>query len=287
MTPLDQALAYTEKGWPVFPCRWDGGPRLRKTPLTRNGFKDAFRDPVAIRRWWARWPDALIGMPTGKASGFVVLDVDVKRPEANGFDSLEDLGHSILPETPMAHTESGGLHVYFRCPEQDVRNNASRIAPGLDVRANGGYVIVPSPGSGYSWDSVWNLDTVEPAAAPIWLWPAATSRPITSAPIVLRCKGLTRYSEKALDAAFESIVQAPAGAQEATLNAESFSIGTLAGAGGVPEGLALKALLSAANRMPDHDPAWPWRREEIEAKVRRAFQDGCAHPRRPEARRAG
>jgi hypothetical protein len=37
-----------------------------------------------------------------------VLDVDVKRAEANGFDSLEDLGHSILPETPMAHTESGG-----------------------------------------------------------------------------------------------------------------------------------------------------------------------------------
>src|SRR5689334_2818362 len=102
MTPLEQALDYTNRV-PVFPCRWDGGPRLRKTPLTRNGFKDASCDHTTIRESWTRWPQALIGMPTGKISGFVVLDVDVKRPEANGFDSLEDFGRSIPTETPMAH----------------------------------------------------------------------------------------------------------------------------------------------------------------------------------------
>jgi Bifunctional DNA primase/polymerase, N-terminal len=134
VTPLDQALEYVLRGWAVFPCRWDGGPRLRKTPLTRNGFKDASRDQKTVYQWWVRWPTALIGLPTGEVSGVVVLDVDVKRSQANGFDSLEDLGHSILPETPMAHTESGGLHVYFRCPDRDVRNSAGHIAPGLDVR---------------------------------------------------------------------------------------------------------------------------------------------------------
>jgi len=286
MTPLDQALAYLERGWAVFPCRWDGGPRLRKTPLTRNGFKDASRDPKAVRLWWARWPAALIGLPTGEASGVVALDIDVKRSEANGFDSLEDLGHSILPETPMAHTESGGLHVYFRYPDRDVRNSAGRIAPGLDVRANGGYVIVPSPDSGYSWDSVWNYDTAEPLVAPDWLWPPPPSRPQTSAPI-LKSDGLTRYGEAALDAACNAILRAPPGQQEPTLNVECFSIGTLAGAGGVPKELALRALLHTAHRMPDHDSRWPWRACEIETKVRRAFSDGYAQPRRVEVRRVG
>jgi Bifunctional DNA primase/polymerase, N-terminal len=283
MTPLQ----YAERGMPVFPCRWDGGPRLRKTPLTRNGFKDASYDPEIISAWWARWPEALIGLPTGEVSGHVVLDVDVKRPEANGFDSLEDLGRSILPETPMAHTESGGLHVYFRCPDRDVRNSASRIAPGLDVRANGGYVIVPSPGSGYEWDSVWNFDTVEPVEAPDWLWPTPPSRPRTGAPPNFQCAGLSRYAEAALDAACNAIIGAPAGQQETTLNVEAFSLGTLAGAGGVPADLALKALLAAASRMPDHDPRWPWRSEEIDFKVRRAFRDGQAHPRHGRVRRAG
>jgi len=287
MTPLDQALVYTTSGWPVFPCRWDGGPRLRKTPLTRNGFKDASRDPQIVTAWWARWPQALIGLPTGEISGLGVLDIDVKRPEANGFDSLADLGRSILPETPMAHTESGGLHIYFRRPEREIRNSASRIAPGLDTRGTGGYVIAPSPDSGYTWDSVWNFDSCKPIEAPDWLWPPPPSRPRIAAPPDLRCSGLSRYAEAALDAACSAILHAPSGQQEATLNGEAFSIGTLAGAGGVPAALALRALLSAASRMPDHDSRWPWRPEEIDLKVRRAFRDGQAHPRHYEVRRVG
>jgi hypothetical protein len=283
MTPREQALAYS---WPVFPCRWDGGPRLRKTPLTSNGFKDASDDPETIKAWWTRWPEALIGLPTGAISGLIVLDIDVKRPEANGFDSLEDLGRSILPETPMAHTESGGVHVYFRCPCKDVRNSAGRIGAGLDVRANGGYVIAASPGSGYTWDSVWNFNSVEPVVAPDWLWPAPPARPRIAAPPRFECSGLSRYGEAALDAACGVILRAAAGQQEATLNTEAFSIGTLAGAGGIPEAIALKALLAAANRMPNHDPAWPWRWEDIDFKVRRAFRDGLAHPRR-DARHVG
>jgi hypothetical protein len=284
MTPLEQALQYIERGWLIFPCRWDGGPRLRKTPLTRNGFKDASSNSGTVTAWWARWPQALIGLPTGTVSGVVVLDVDVKRPEANGFDTLEDLGRS-LPETPMVHTESGGLHLYFRCPDRDVRNNAGRIGPGLDVRANGGYVILPSPGSGYQQDSVWNFETCQPIEAPAWLWPAPPSRPRLIGPRMLECMGLSRYAEAALDAACMAILRAPAGQQESVLNAEAFSIGTLAGCGGVPADIALTALLAAANRMPDHDPRWPWRPEEIEFKVRRAFKDGLAHPRMVEVRR--
>jgi bifunctional DNA primase/polymerase-like protein len=283
MTPLDAALEYAATGLPIFPCNPKPGPG-RNRPLTRRGFYDASRDPDMIRRWWSSWPDARIGMPTGRASGRWVLDIDVKRPEANGFDTLEDLGHALLPETPMAHTASGGLHVYFNAADRELKCSAGLLGPGLDVRGDGGYVIVPSPESGYEWDPFWNFDTVEPVPAPAWLWPPKPARPSIAAGPIKPVAGLSRYGERAIESACNAIAHAPCGEQERVLNAECFSIGTLAGAGAVPADIALRALLRAAGTMPDHDPRWPWRPEEIDLKVRRAFNAGLASPR--EARNA-
>ena len=76
------ALAYAERfGWPVLPCK----PR-DKTPLTPNGLRDATTDPEQIRTWWARFPKANIGIPTGVVTGFDVLDVD-----GGGDETLEGL----------------------------------------------------------------------------------------------------------------------------------------------------------------------------------------------------
>jgi putative DNA primase/helicase len=124
MTPLEAALAYAARGWPVFPCSWHGP--ARKRPLTRNGFHEAATDLDALSRWWRQWHDALIGAPTGAAIGAVVLDIDVKDDLANGWDTLEDLGHA-LPDTPTAHTASGGLHAYFAKPERELRCSAGLI----------------------------------------------------------------------------------------------------------------------------------------------------------------
>jgi len=214
-------------------------------------------------------------------SGVVALDIDVKNPPTNGYDSLEDLGH-VLPATPMVHTLSCGLHVHFANPERELRCSAGLIGPGLDVRGDGGYVIVPSPGSGYEWDPIHGPDSAL-AAAPQWLWPAKLSRPFPTRPI-RPVTGLDHYGEAAIEAACNAIARAGPGEQERTLNAESFSIGTLAGAGAIPAGLALQAVLHAARSMPDHDPRWPWRAEEIDLKVRRSFNAGMTHPR--EVRRA-
>jgi hypothetical protein len=276
MTAAEQAQAYAKTGWPVFPCR-EAGP-LRKRPYVARGFHAATRDPEIIGRWWRQWPQALIGVPTGAASDIVVLDIDVKDPRADGFDTLEDLG-IILPATPMVHTPSGGLHCLFANPARELKCNAGLIGPGLDVRAEGGYVIVPSPGSGYYWDPVWNLDTVTPLPAPDWLWPHRPSRPLGKIPTFTLGEGLTAYGRAALERACEAIAHAGPGMQEKTLNAECFSIGTLAAAGGLPAGLALRTLFKAASAMPDHDAAWPWRAEEIDLKVRRAFEAGQARPR--------
>jgi putative DNA primase/helicase len=168
-TPLDVALDYARLGWPVFPCHWHG--LRRKQPLIQHGLRAATTDEAQIRAWWARWPEALIGLPTGKPSGLVVLDIDVKDDRANGYDTLDDLGKSILPEAPMVHTASGGLHVYFATIEVEIRNSIGKggLGPGLDVRGEGGYVIAPSPNSYYSWDPVCNFDTTPPPPAPAWL----------------------------------------------------------------------------------------------------------------------
>jgi Bifunctional DNA primase/polymerase, N-terminal len=185
-------------GWRVFPCI-PHGPR-RKQPLTPNGFQDASADPSVIADWWHRWPDALIGVATGPAGGFVVLDVDIKFRDRNGFDTLDALGFAVLPETPMVHTASGGLHLYFRLPDNlEIRNTQGAegrgIGPGLDWRGRGGYVIVPPPGSGYEWDRHCNLDTTALAPVPTALLPREPQRQSLARPI-RPSTGLSRMLEK-------------------------------------------------------------------------------------------
>jgi Bifunctional DNA primase/polymerase, N-terminal len=110
MKPLDAALAYAGRGWPVFPCRWEG--ERRKRPLIEGGFHAATIGEAQTRGWWRRWPGALIGVPTGCAIGAVVLDVGVKDNRANGFDALDVLGFAILPNTPVAHRKRWAAPVF-------------------------------------------------------------------------------------------------------------------------------------------------------------------------------
>ncbi len=159
---LSAALAYARRGVPVFPCEPGG-----KRPLTRNGHWDATTDPHAIERWWKRWPSANLGVPTGEKSGLVVLDVD---PDDGGLESLARLEreHGPLPRTARARTGGGGTHVFFRYPgagEAEVRNSAGWLGRGLDVRGEGGYVVVPPSRtrSAYGW-----TDRSPPAGAS-WL----------------------------------------------------------------------------------------------------------------------
>jgi putative DNA primase/helicase len=284
-TPDAAVLDYAQRQWPVFPCHWHG--ECRKRPLVVYGLHAATRDEAQIRQWWQRWPSALIGVPTGKASGFVVLDIDVKDPRSYGYDTLAELGFAILPVTRMVHTSSDGLHLHFDPGGHEIRNTAGKkgrgIGRGLDWRGEGGYVIVPSPGSGYWWDPHWNLDNALLAPVPAELMPREPIRLATDRP-VRRTAGLSPYAEAVLDGACRRIIGAPDGEQEQTLNAEAFAIGTLAGAGAIPSDFARGALIWAARQIPDYDHRHPWRAAEIVRKVNRAFEDGVRHPR--EARRA-
>ena len=90
---------------------------------------------------------------------------------------------------------------------------------------------------------------------------------------------LTDYGKAALLSAATMILNAPNGKQEWTLNAQSFAIGTAAGAGIVPVALALDILLTAARALQNYDASRPWRLGQAEAKVTRSFTQGMARPR--------
>ncbi len=154
------ALAYAGRGVPVFPCVPGG-----KRPLTHNGFWDATTQARRIEAWWGRWPAANVGVPTGRRSGLLVLDAD---PRDGGFESLALLEreNGPLPETARARTGGGGVHVFFGYPAgETVRNSAGMLGAGLDVRGEGGYVVVPPSRTqaAYEW-----IDR-SPPAGPEWL----------------------------------------------------------------------------------------------------------------------
>ncbi len=141
---MEWALKYARRGWPIFPCE----PRGNK-PLTEHGLKDASANEETIRAWWTHWPDANIGHPTGQ---HVVLNVDGTKGER----SLQELEvkRGTLPATLTAKTGKG-RHLYFTPNGTRIRNSAGKLGPGLDVRGDGGYVILPpsvhARGARYHW----------------------------------------------------------------------------------------------------------------------------------------
>ena len=116
--------------FPSFPCL------PNKRPACPHGFKDATTADAELATVWSRHPGELIGVPTGTASGLAVLDIDPR----NGGRVWWETNRSRLPQTRTHRTRSGGLHALFR-HRPGLRNSAGRIAPGVDVRAEGGYVI--------------------------------------------------------------------------------------------------------------------------------------------------
>ncbi|HEY7117511.1 MAG TPA: bifunctional DNA primase/polymerase [Tepidisphaeraceae bacterium] len=174
---------YAERGLAVFPlytiergqcsCGRATCPSAGKHPiatLVPHGVLEATTDRAALAQWWAIYPDANVGVATGDASGVVVIDIDLGGEDI--FDNLIAL-HGKLEPTWMAGTGSGGIHLYYQMPGADIRNSASAIGPGIDVRGNGGYVVAPPSrhvsGAAYCWDDSWHPDQVALGALPEWL----------------------------------------------------------------------------------------------------------------------
>jgi hypothetical protein len=123
-------MALIDEGLPCFPCH------LNKKPATPHGYKDATSNRETVTELWMRYPAPLIGVPTGELSGLDVLDID----QRHSGDSWLQQRRARLPTTRVHQTRSGGFHLFFQ-HESGLRCSAGRIATGVDVRADGGYVI--------------------------------------------------------------------------------------------------------------------------------------------------
>jgi len=267
-TLVDAAIAM---GVPVFPCD------DQKRPLTAHGFKDATANPDEIRRLFTNPRAAMIGMPTGEITGIVVVDVDVKDGRT-GMEWLNDNSHR-LPQTRTIRTGSGGLHIYLRWPGQPIRNSAGKIAPGIDVRGSGGYVVVP-PSPGYAI-----ADDSEVAEVPDWLMPilappAPPERHTAPAQTPMPSRthnpdGGTHYGVAALESECDAIRRAWDGSKHHTLNKAAFSIGGLVAAGELQEGFAFTELSAALSDIRHACKDF----RHAQNTLRTAFQDGMRQPR--------
>ena len=159
-----QVLRLTRRGWRLFPCEARG-----KRPLIVDWPSKASCDPDRIGSWLNQWPNCNWAVVTGAESGFFVLDVDGEQ----GQQSLRSLagGWEQVPETLAVKTASCG-HLYFRWPENvEIRNSAGKLGLGLDIRGEGGYVIVPPSvhPSGHTYHWLGQGEHTPLAPAPPWL----------------------------------------------------------------------------------------------------------------------
>ena len=132
MILLEAALRYSELGYPVFPC-----VPGTKTPLTEHGHLDATTDPERIEDWWTQRPNANVAIAT---AGLAVIDIDA------GSTWLADTPERAmeLAVAPLSLTANDGRQYVFRQPAgRQWRNTTGRIAPNVDTRADGGYIVVP------------------------------------------------------------------------------------------------------------------------------------------------
>ncbi|MGB9798533.1 MAG: phage/plasmid primase, P4 family [Thermanaerothrix sp.] len=184
---ITELVTYSLRGWRVFPVHsvqngrcTCGNPNCQspgKHPigaLVPRGFKDATIDLDQIAAWWMMQPEANVGIATGRESGLVVLDVD---PRHDGGATLLDLEAKFgrLPATLEALSGGGGRHLYFKYPAgvQYLKSSVGALGPGLDIRADGGFVVAPPSihisGNAYLWEASSDPENDEPADLPGWL----------------------------------------------------------------------------------------------------------------------
>ncbi|MBI3865545.1 MAG: bifunctional DNA primase/polymerase, partial [Planctomycetia bacterium] len=156
---LESAHRYADLGYRVFPC----APGT-KQPLTKNGVLDASSDIVQVEQWWTERPNANIGLST---DGLIAIDVESDDNPWLNADPERRLSMSI---GPVSFTPGSGLHYVYRQPAGRAwHNTVKKLAPDVDTRANGGYIVLPPSvvegGKSYRWAPSSELD-VSPANLP-------------------------------------------------------------------------------------------------------------------------
>ncbi|XVS60699.1 bifunctional DNA primase/polymerase [Actinosynnema sp. CA-299493] len=270
MTRYRAALAAAERGWPVMPLRPHG-----KTPALRGWDDEATLDPDRIRRWWSRRAYN-VGISCGPA-GLLVVDLDVPHGREAFARRAWQHGDEDPRDTYTVATPSGGEHRYFRAPDVPLGNTAGRIAPHVDTRGVGGYVV--AAGSLLGHDRYRVVRDAPVAPAPEWLVAVLTPPPREDLPIPAQRPSPRRvdaYRAAVVEGEAERVREARPGARAHIVFTAACRLGELVGAGWLDQATAMAVLLSAAAR---HDGVEGWTGREALHHVENGIALGRRQPR--------
>lgn len=144
MANLKQAaLHYVSMGFSIFPL----SARTKEPSIPSwTSYRISHAPAESVSEWWTKAPESNIGLPTGALNKIVVVDLD--GPEGLAF------GQSKKLFSPVTSLTGNGRQLFYQWKD-GVRNSAGKIAPGVDIRGEGGYVVAPSSvhpnGRTYRW----------------------------------------------------------------------------------------------------------------------------------------
>jgi Bifunctional DNA primase/polymerase, N-terminal len=234
-----------------------------------HGYLDASTDPLEVR------PGSLIAVATGAIGGIDVIDIDPR----NGGDRWLHASRHRIPLTRTHETPSGGQHLIFK-HSPGLRCSASRIAPGVDVKADGGYIVW--------WPSALCRVLCDGPVADFPMWVTGGDMGVTSkadrdgsyATPIPPSEYEINYANKALGNAFLELRECQPGGRNTKLNALAYKMGRLIARGWISRARVETMLLLAAEQcgLVDDD-GLPQCRATIDSGIR-------AGTERPYIRRA-
>jgi hypothetical protein len=252
---LTAALRYAARSMAVFPARPDAKCSYKSAEYSDGRKWGMTRDPAEIKQDFTRWPNARIGIPTGAINKLIVIETDTEA--GHGVDGSAALArletkYGPLPETRAAVSPSGSVHRYFKHPGGGlkIKNSASVLGDGIDVRGDGGMVIAPPSvnldGRRYRW-----LNKLPIADMPVWLIELTREKPRTIsqravAAIRPPIDGANGYGAAALESEIQALANTAPGTRNAALNRASFSLHQLVAGGELDGGVVRHRLIDAS-----------------------------------------
>ena len=147
MDLVTYACSYIKLGWSVIPIE----PRGKKPLIKWEKYQKEKATEDQIKKWWVKYPNANIGIITGTISEIIVIDIDSAKGQEEYTVKLGELHNTISQRTG----KKDALQLFFKHPRDRKYQNKAGLLPDVDIRADGGYVIVPPSihpnGKTYKW----------------------------------------------------------------------------------------------------------------------------------------
>lgn len=298
-----EAVRLARLGFSVFPLqsadpasgcscrRGKACSRPGKHPIMKGGFYKASSSLLGVTASFSRFRNPNVGLRTGNGLG--VLDIDVGK---GGYESICALvaEHGDLAPSWSVTTGSGGLHIYFRIPE-NVRNSAGRIGKGVDFRGDGGFVVAAGSahvsGGTYSWVKGRSPADIPLVDIPEWLLEICRKKPVRhdraghshdfdGTMSVDPSDGEEKIIEapaawlmRAFENTLNEIANAPEGTRNNTLYMRAISMGRLIGGGALPFDEVREEMFQAALQSGLEE-------DEIASTLSNGLKFGASHPKR-------